>query len=59
MRVPAVHDQRRAIKSFCEEACIGITLEPIWHVAVPVSDHAVSRHNGVTFDAEPLHGVHH
>src|SRR6185436_6348788 len=58
MRMPAMHDQRRAIEAFCEKASIGIALEPIRHVAVPVRNHAVGRHNGITFGAEASRPIH-
>ena len=55
MRVPPVHDQRRAIEPVPEEARIGLVLQPVGHVTVTVGNHAVARNDGVPFNRCALH----
>ena len=53
-----MHDQRRPVETVVEVAYVGIDLETVRHLAVPIRNHAVSGNDGVAFDARtPSHRV--
>jgi hypothetical protein len=57
MRIAPEHDESRAIATLLKEPHVGIDLEPIRHLAIKIGEHAVSRDDGVTFNANVLRHV--
>jgi len=46
-----MHNECGTIETLGKEPRVGIDLEPIRHIAVAIGDHAVSRDDGVAFNA--------
>src|SRR5262245_18563802 len=51
MRMAALYQYRGLIERVLEELLIGLDQQALWHVAVGIGQHAVSRDDGESFDA--------